>query len=165
MMNVDPSEINKLVRVLAIMRIDGINCHDDVHDFAGKMKVSANAAYKDYKAYQELADELTDTIKYAEVYVKFHDNPGNLDKGYIEYCQKQAEEHCATTEYGLKGLIAKRDELRKKANEARKKANYYSDRAADYDSILQGVREIDIYPPERKPEEKKQTTPKKKLRR
>jgi hypothetical protein len=164
-MNVDPSEINKLVRVLAIMRIDGINCHDDVHDLAGKMKVSANAAYKDYKAYQNLADKLNEPIKYAEVYVKFHDNPGNLDEGYIEYCRKRAEEHCATTEYGLKGLIAKLDELRKKADEARKKANYYSDRAADYDSILQAVRDIEIYPPERKPEEKKTQTPKKKIRR
>ena len=38
-MNVDPTEINKLVSVLAIMKIDGINCHDDVHDLAGKMKV------------------------------------------------------------------------------------------------------------------------------
>ena len=164
-MNVDPIEINKLVRVLAIMRIDGINCHDDVHDFAGKMKVSANAAYKDYKTYQKLADELTEPIKYAEVYVKFHDNPGNLDEGYIEYCRKRAEEHYATTEYGLKNLIAKRDELREKAAEALKMSRYYSDRAADYDSILQAVRDIDIYPPERKPEEKKQTTPKKKLRR
>ncbi len=164
-MNVDPSEINKLVRVLAVMRIDGINCHDDVHDFAGKMKVSANAAYKDYKAYQEIADELTDAINYAEVYVKFHDNPGNLDEGYIEYCRKRAEEHYATTEYGLNGLIAKRDELREKAAEARKRANYYFDRAADYDSILQAVREKDIYPPEFKPEEKKTQTPKKKIRR
>lgn len=164
-MNVDPIEINKLVRVLAIMRIDGINCHDDVHELTGKMKVSANAAYKDYKAYQELADELNELIKYAEIYVKFHDNPGNLNESYIEYCRKQAEEHYATTEDGLKILIAKRDELRKKADEARKKANYYSDRAADYDSILQAVREIDIYPPERKPEEKKQNAPKKKLRR
>ena len=164
-MNIDQSEINKLVRVLAIMRIDGINCHDDVHELTGKMKVSANAAYKDYKAYQELADELNEPIKYAEIYVKFHDNPGNLDEGYIEYCRKRAEEHCATTEYGLKGLIAKRDELRKKADEARKKANYYSDRAADYDSILQAVRDIEIYPPERKPEEKKTQTPKKKIRR
>ena len=164
-MNVDQTEINKLVRVLAIMRIDGINCHDDVHDLAGKMKVSANAAYKDYKAYQELADELNEPIKYAEVYVKFHDNPGNLDEGYIEYCRKRAEEHYATTEDGLKNLIAKRDELRKKADQARKKTNYYSDRAADYDSILQAVRDIEIYPPERKPEEKKQNAPKKKLRR
>ena len=164
-MNVDTSEINKLVRVLAIMLIDGINCHDDVHELAGNMKVSANAAYKDYKLYQKLADELNDPIKYAEVYVQFHDNPGNLDEGYIEYCRKRAEEHYATTEYGLNGLIAKRDELREKAAEARKIANYYSDRAADYDSILQAVREKDIYPPERKPEEKKTQTPKKKIRR
>ena len=67
----------------------------------------------------------------------------------------------------LKVLIAQCDEFRKKAKEALKKANYYSDRASDYDSIMEAVMNINIYPPEQKTEEKKkpESMKKKKLRR
>ena len=92
-MNVEPYEIEKLIRVLAVMRIDGIRKIEDARKFAAQMKNSASTAQ---------------------------------DKS---------------------------------------KRRLYERRADDYERIISAVRNIDIYPPEKKPPEQKKTPPKKKHRR
>ena len=92
-MNVEPYEVERLIRALAVMRIDGIQKIEDAHKFTAQMKNSASTAQ---------------------------------DKS-----KRRLYEHCAD----------------------------------DYERIISAVRNIDIYPPERKPSEQKKTPPKKKHRR
>ncbi|MBO5559105.1 relaxase/mobilization nuclease domain-containing protein [Ruminococcus sp.] len=92
-MNVEPYEVEKLIRALAVMRIDGIQKIEYAHRLAARMKNSASIAQ---------------------------------DKS---------------------------------------KRRLYERRADDYERIISAVRNIDIYPPERKPPEQKKTPPKKKHRR
>ena len=92
-MNVEPYEIEKLIRILAVMRIDGVRKIEDARKFAARMKKSAGTA-------QDIS-------------------------------------------------------MRK----------VYERRANDYERIISAVRNIDIYPLERKPPEQKKTPPKKKHRR
>ncbi|MCR5143608.1 MAG: relaxase/mobilization nuclease domain-containing protein [Ruminococcus sp.] len=92
-MNVEPYEVEKLIRALAVMRIDGIQNIEDTRKLATRMKNSASTAQ---------------------------------DKS---------------------------------------KRRLYERRADDYERIISAVRNIDIYPPERKPPEQKKNPPKKKHRR
>ena len=92
-MNVEPYEVEKLIRALAVMRIDGIQKIEYAHRLAARMKNSASIA---------------------------------------------------------------QDESKRRL---------YERRADDYERIISAVRNIDIYPPERKPPEQKKTPPKKKHRR
>lgn len=92
-MNVEPYEVENLIRTLAVMRIDGIQRIEDARKLATRMKNSADTAQK----------------------------------------------------------IAKR--------------RLYERRADDYERIILAVRNIDIYPPERKPPEQKKIQSKKKHRR
>ncbi len=92
-MSVEPYEVERLIRALAVMRIEGIHKVEDARKFAAKMKNSASTA-KD---------------------------------------------------------VSKR--------------RVYECRADDYERIIFAVRNIDIYPPERKPPEQNKTPPKKKHRR
>ena len=92
-MNVEPYEIEKLIRTLAVMRIDGVQKIEDALKFASQMKNSASIVQ---------------------------------DKS---------------------------------------KRRLYERRADDYERIISALRNIDIYPPERKPPEQKKTPPKKKHRR
>ena len=165
-MNVSQTEITKLVRVLAIMRIDDIRSSDDLHKIVGKIKSSAEAHRRDYEKYTKLAAEYDTALKRIEDYLQFRDNPRNLNADFFARCKEYADKYQVENEDQLKRLISQRDEFRKKAKEALKKANYYSDRASDYDSIMEAVMNINIYPPEQKPEEeKKPAQTKKKLRR
>ena len=166
-MNVSPTEITKIVRVLAIMRIDDIRSRDDLHKIVGKIKSSAEAHRKDYEKYTKLAAEYDTALKRIKDYLQFRDAPGTLNADFFTRCKEYADKYQVENEGQLKALISQRDEFRKKAKEALKKANYYKDRALDYDSIMEAVMNIDIYPPEQKPEEEKKPEPskKKKLRR
>lgn len=92
-MNVQTQETEKVIKALAIIRIDNITDIDTVHKLSGRMKTSA-ASVKDFS----------------------------------------------------------------------KRASFLR-RSRDYDDLIEAVRNIDIYPPERKPPEQKKTPPKKKHRR
>lgn len=166
-MNVPSTEITKIIRALAIMRIDYIRSRDDVHKIAGKIKTSAEAHRKDYNNYTRLAAEYDTALKRIGDYLQFRDNPGTLNADFFARCKEYADKYQVENEGQLKVLISQCDEFRKKAKEALKKANYYKDRALDYDSIMEAVMNINIYPPEIEPEEEKKPEPmkKKKLRR
>ncbi len=92
-MNIEPYEVEKLIRTLAVMRIDGIRKIEDARKFAAQMKNSASTSKDDSKR------------------------------------------------------------------------KLYEHRADDYERIISAERNIDIYPPERKPPEQKKTLPKKRHRR
>ena len=165
-MNVSQTEITKLVRVLAIMRIDDIRSRDDLHKIAGRIKSSAEAHRRDYEKYTNLAAEYDTALKRIKDYLQFRDAPGTLNADFFARCKDYADKYQVENEGQLKVLISQCDEFRKKAKESLQKANYYSDRASDYDSIMEAVMNINIYPPEIEPEEeKKPEQPKKKLRR
>lgn len=166
-MNISPTEITKLVRVLAIMRIDDIRSRDDLHKIAGRIKSSAEAHRKDYVKYTKLAAEYDTALKRIGDYLQFRDAPGTLNADFFARCKEYADKYQVENEGQLKVLISQRDEFQKKAKESLQKANYYSDRASDYDSIMEAVMNINIYPPEIEPEEEKKPEPmkKKKLRR
>ena len=92
-MNVEPYEIEKLIKALAVIRIDSIHKVEDARRFAAQMKNSTSTA-------QDIS-----------------------------------------------------------------KCRFYERRADDYERIIFAVRNIDNYPPERKPPEQKKTLPKKRHRR
>ena len=96
------------------------------------------------------------------MYLQFRDDPGKLNADCFARCKEYADKYQVENEDQLKALISQRDEFRKKAKEALKKADYYADRASDYDSIMEAVMNINIYQPEIKNEEKKQTALKRK---
>ena len=162
-MNVEPYEIEKLIRVLAVMRIEGVRKIEDVRRFAAQMKNSERTMKQQRNELRQQIDKLNSTINRADVYVRYKDDPTFNDPDFLETCRKIAEENGATDSGGFERLVAKRDELKVKEDELSRREYYYSRRAADYDSIISAIQYINIYPQERSTENK--TPPKKKLRR
>ena len=162
-MNVESYEIEKLIRTLAVMRIDGIQKIEDARKFVEKMKNSERTMKQQRNELREQIDKLNTAINRADVYVRYKDDPTFNDLDFLEACRKIAEENGATDSGGFKRLVAKRDDLKAKEDKLSRREYYYSRRAADYDSIVSAIQYIDIYPQERSTENK--TPPKKKHRR
>ena len=164
-MNVEPYEIEKLIRVLAVMRTEGIRKIEDARKFAARMKNSERTMKQQRNELREQIDKLNTAINRADVYVRYKDDPTFNDPDFLETCRKTAEENGATDSGGFERLVAKRDDLKVKEDELSRMEYFYSRRAADYDSIVSTIQYIDIYPQERSTEDNKKTPPNKKHRR
>ena len=163
-MNVEPYEVDKMIRTLAVMRIDGIQKIEDARKFATQMKNSERNMKQQRNELREQIDKLNTAINRADVYVRYKYSPTFNDPDFLKTCRKIAEENGATDSGGFERLVAKRDDLKAKEDELSRREYYYSRRAADYDSIVSAVQYINIYPQERTNNEKK-TPHKKKHRR
>ena len=164
-MNVEHYEVEKLIRVLAVMRTEGIRKIEDARKFAARMKNSERTMKQQRNELREQIDKLNTATNRADVYVRYKDDPTFNDPDFLETCRKIAEENGATDSGGFERLFAKRDDLKAKEVELSSREYYYSHRVTDYDSIVSAIQYIDIYPQERSTEDKNKIPPKKKHRR
>ena len=163
-MNVEPHEAEQLIRTLAVIRADGIQKIEDARRLAAKMKYSEQSVKKKRSELHREIEKLNEAINRADVYVRYKDDPSFRDPGFLEMCRKIAEENGATDNNGFERLVARCDELKARDDSLSQKEYFYRKRKADYESVIEAVQFINIYPQERSAEEKK-TPPKKKLRR
>lgn len=162
-MNVEPYEVEKLIRTLAVIRIDGIQKIENARRFATIMKNLERAIKQQRNELHQQIEKMNIAINRADVYVRYKEAPTFNDLEFLETCRKIAEENGVTDSGGFDRLVTKRDDLKAKEDELSRREYYYSRRAADYDSIVSAIQYIDIYPQERSTENK--TSPKKKHRR
>ena len=163
-MNVEPHEAEQLIRTLAVIRVDGIHKVEDARRLAAKMKSSEQSVKKERGVLHREIEKLNEAINRADVYVRYKDDPSFRDPDFLEMCRKIAEENDATDSAGFERLVAKRDELKARDDCLSQSEYFYRKRTADYESVIEAVQFINIYPQERSAEEKK-TPHKKKLRR
>lgn len=127
------SELNKLIRSLAIMRVDNIVGESDADKLIGKMKASEISARKEMREIKKKCDDLATAISRCDVYVRFKDSADYPNKDWLNTCRGYAEKYNATDMAGFERLKSERDDLEKQLNTTRQKENYYYNRAVEYE--------------------------------
>lgn len=135
------TKLRTLIHTLAVMQADDITSDSGAAKLIGQMKTSEKSAAAEKSAITKEAKELDTPINRADVYVRFKDKD-YPNRDFFDTCRNYAVKYDATDKAGYGRLVAKRQELRDKADEKAVREYYYSARAGEYAKICEVCEKI-----------------------